>query len=362
MKKIATYTIQDWLFSIANGRFDIDLAESGIQPHRIQDLSFTENYDLNYSVDIGQEQLRQCIADMYQVDLARVMIANGSQEALYLFYRSFLSSADHVITFTPGWQQSWEVPNYIGCAVTKIPLTRETGYKIDMAQIIDSLRPNTKLIVLTSPNNPLGITCHPVDLEKLYELCCEKGIFLLNDEEYLTDYTQSIVQFGRLTGAVSSLSKIYGYPGLRVGWFIGTPSLIQDMVNYKRYTTVTNSSLCEFLALEVLKNRKQYVSNYQAMSAQGESLLREFVARWPECDMISPQGTPFAYITLPKTWNSAQFCQQLLAQHHVLIMPAEVFEDKHALRISFGRPQDLLRKGLEKLDEFINFYRVQYAN
>lgn len=362
MKKIATYTIQDWLFSIANGRFDIDLAESGIQPHRIQDLSYTENYDLNYSLDIGQEKLRQCIADMYQVDLAKVMITNGSQEALYLFYRSFLSPTDHVITFTPGWQQSWEIPSHIGCAVTKIQLTRDTDYKINLAQIIDSLRPNTKLIILTLPNNPLGITCNAADLETLSALCCEKGIFLLNDEEYLTDYAQSIAHYRGLTGAVSSLSKIYGYPGLRVGWFIGTPSLIQDMVNYKRYTTVTNSSLCEFLAIEVLKNRAQYVADYQAMSAQGESLLKEFVARWPECHMIPPQGTPFAYITLPKTWNSAQFCQQLLAQHHVLIMPAEVFEDKHALRISFGRPQAMLRQGLEKLDAFMHFYREHHAD
>lgn len=362
MKKIATYTIQDWLFSIANGRFDIDLAESGIYPHRIEDLSFTENYDLNYSLDIGQEKLRQSIADMYQVDLAKVMITNGSQEALYLFYRSFLSPTDHVITFTPGWQQSWEVPTFIGCEVTKIPLSRDTDYQINLEQIIGALRPNTKLIILTSPNNPLGITCGAADLEALNALCREKGIFLLNDEEYLTDYTQSVVHFGGLTGAVSSLSKIYGYPGLRVGWFIGEPSLIQDMVNYKRYTSVTNSSLCEFLAIEVLKNRDQYIADYQTMSAQGELLLNEFVSRWPECHMIPPQGTPFAYITLPKTWGSAHFCQQLLAQHQVLVMPAEVFEDKHAIRVSFGRPQSILRQGLEKLAEFIHFYREHHAD
>jgi aspartate/methionine/tyrosine aminotransferase len=125
---------------------------------------------------------------------------------------------------------------------------------------------------------------------------------------------------------------------------------------------VTNSSLCEFLAIEVLKNRAQYIADYQAMSAQGELLLNEFVSRWPECKMIPPQGTPFAYITLPKTWDSAHFCQQLLAQHHVLVMPAEVFEDKHAIRVSFGRPQSILRQGLEKLDEFIHFYREHHAD
>ena len=126
MQKIANYQIQEWLFSTANGHFDIDLAESGIHPHHIDDIQFSKNYDLNYSIDVGQQALRQLIAEMYKVDEQRIVITNGSQEALYLFYRSFLSAHDHVITFVPGWQQSWEVPAHIGCDVTKI--RGQSGY------------------------------------------------------------------------------------------------------------------------------------------------------------------------------------------------------------------------------------------
>lgn len=356
MKKISNYQIQDWLFSIANGHFDIDLAESGIHPHHIEDIKFSKNYDLNYSIDIGQDELRHIIADMYQVNYKRVLITNGSQEALYLFYRSFLSPNDHVVTFVPGWQQSWEVPTHIGCDVTKIHLNRDEAYQISLETILDNLKPNTKLIILTSPNNPLGLVIEEQDMQALAQLCQEKGIFLLNDEEYLTNYSKSVVHFSGATAAVSSLSKIYGYPGLRVGWFIGDEGLVTDLVNYKRYTTVTNSSLCEYLAIEVLKKYHFHVESYNALILQGEKILRDFVNQWPQLTLIPPRATPFAYIDLPGTWDSEQLCRQLLNEYKVLLMPAEVFGSQHALRISFGRPAEILNEGLRRIDLFLKSY------
>ena len=359
MQKIANYQIQEWLFSTANGHFDIDLAESGIHPHHIDDIQFSKNYDLNYSIDVGQKELRQLIAEMYQVDAQRIVITNGSQEALYLFYRSFLSARDHVITFIPGWQQSWEVPAHIGCDVTKIHLNRDDNYQIDMDTIIDNLKPNTKLIILTSPNNPLGTVVKQQDLQALARLCHERGIFLLNDEEYLTNYADSIVHLEGQTAAVSSLSKIYGYPGLRVGWFIGDESLVNDMVNYKRYTTVTNSSLCEYLAIEVLKTYQAHIHSYHALIKQGENILKKFLCQWPQLHLINPQNTPFAYIDVPKTWNSADFCRQLLDEYKVLLMPAEVFGSSNAFRISFGRPEGILKEGLNRLAKLLKDWEAQ---
>ena len=356
MKKISNYQIQDWLFSIANGHFDIDLAESGIHPHHIDDIKFTKNYDLNYSIDVGQEALRRIIADMYNVNYQRVLITNGSQEALYLFYRSFLSPDDHVITFVPGWQQSWEVPAHMGCDVTKIHLDRSHGYQISLNTIVDSLKPTTKLIILTSPNNPLGLQINEHDMQTLANLCHEKGIFLLNDEEYLTTYANSVVHLQGQTAAVSSLSKIYGYPGLRVGWFIGDECLVNDMVNYKRYTTVTNSSLCEYLAIEVLKNYSNHIEAYHELVLNGEKILKDFVNQWPQLSLIESQGTPFAYIDLPDTWDAEQLCRQLLDEYKVLLMPAEVFGSKHAIRISFGRPEAILKEGLNRIGKLLAFY------
>lgn len=351
--QIAPYTIQHWLFDEADGRFDIDLGESGIQHHHIEDLHICTNYDLNYCQDRGHLQLRQSVAEMYGVTCEQVAITNGSQEGLYLFYQSLLQKGDHVITFTPGWQQSWEVPCFLGAEVTKIPLKVEDGYRIDWQQVRDCVRSNSRLLILTYPNNPTGTALSHEDRQAVDELIQQKGMFVLNDEEYLTDYSSSFCHISGRTAVVSSLSKIYGFPGLRLGWLISDKDTVDAVVNMKRYTSVCNSSLCEYLAVQVLQRRQEFVDRYFRIQQDGLVYLQDWMASVDCMEMVPPQGTPFAYIQLQSPMSSMEFCRGLLEQERVLIMPAEVFEDQMALRISFGRHTDLLARGLEKVGKFI---------
>jgi len=351
--QIRTYTIQQWLFEEAQGAFEIDLGESGIQHHYLRDLEPDPAFDLNYSQDRGNEELRARIGELYGAGPENIIITHGSQEALYLFYGCHVGPADHVLTFTPGWQQSWEVPVHLGAQVTKIALTQDSGYAIDWQAVSDNLRDNTRLLILCSPNNPLGTTLSESDWKQLEGLCAQRGIQALVDEEYRTDYGGSA--FNRVSGyAVSSLSKIYGFPGLRIGWLVGDKEAVDRMVNLKRYTSVCNSSLCEQLALQVLgENRGHYLERFERLCHGGLTILREWVQAQPALSLIEPQGTPFAYLAYDGPGTSAEFCRRLLREQSVLLMPAEVFEDRQAVRLSFGREADVLRAGLDRIGSLL---------
>ena len=351
--QISTYTIQQWLFDEAQGAFDIDLGESGIQYHHLRDLEPDPGFDLNYSQDRGDGRLRQAIGEMYGAGPENVIITHGSQEALYLFYECHLGPEDHVITFTPGWQQSWEVPVHLGAQVTKIALQQEDGYAIDWDAVSESMRDNTRLLILCSPNNPLGTALSESDWEQLERLRAKRGLPVLIDEEYLTDYRGSV--FGRVSGyAVSSLSKIYGFPGLRLGWLVGDREAVDRAVNLKRYTTVCNSSLCEQLALQVLANRPHYLERFARLCDGGLRLLRSWLKGQPSLSLVEPQGTPFAYLTYDGSGTSAELCRRLLREKGVLLMPAEVFEDRQAVRLTFGREPDILQPGLDRIGEVLS--------
>lgn len=349
MTKIATYKIQDWLFSEADGNFNIDLAESGIQFKSLHDLSTRENYPLNYSLDRGDDELRRILAELYDVELDQVMVTHGSQEALYLFYRSYLKAGDHVITFKPGWQQSWEVPINIGASVTAIQLRAENNYNISIDEVKNAINDNTRLLILNFPNNPTGASIDDYTLDALVDLCNLYGVRIINDEEYLTDYKKSVVTVCPESCSVSSLSKVYGFPGLRTGWFIGPKEIVKDLVNYRRYTTVSNSYLCEKLACQILKEKRKYIDYYDSLSREGLFELKKWTCKYPSLKLIEPQGTPFAYIAFPTSIDTNKFSRHLLAREQVLVMPAEVFEDKNAIRISFGRPLRILKTGLERI-------------
>jgi aspartate/methionine/tyrosine aminotransferase len=356
MPKIASYKIQQWLFTEAEGNFDIDLAESGIQYHWFHDLNLSENYHLNYSLDCGDFELRTIIAGLYKVDPDQVMITHGSQEALYLFYRSFLQQGDHIITFKPGWQQSWEVPEYIGALVTPIILRKEDHYQLNLEEVQKAITPQTRLIILNFPHNPTGQQIDKKTLNELINICTESNITIMNDEEYLTNYDNSIVHASPNSFSVSSLSKVYGFPGLRVGWVVAHRDIVKDMVNYRRYTTVCNSHLCEKLACQVLGQKNKYIQHYYQLIHEGLLELKNWLKKYPQLKLIEPKGTPFAYIVFPQTINTNVFTKYLLDKEQVLVMPAEVFDDEFAIRISFGRPLDILQAGLKKIDRALESF------
>ena len=346
---IAPYTIQAWLFDEAAGRFDIDLGESGIQYHHLNDLRAAGNIDLNYSIDAGKDASRQAVAKMYQQPTDRVVITHGSQEALYLCYRSVLRTGDHVITFAPGWQQSWEVPRAIGCEVSILPLDlRHDRPLIDIETVQAAIMPQTRMLVINTPNNPTGRTLAPEHIQALVTLCESKGILLLCDEEYLTDPTRSIVHLSEQAACVNSLSKTYGLPGLRFGWFVGPAAVAKAMINYKRYVTVSNSSLCEHLALQALAEQTRYVQAYDEAVYTGREQLLAWLQLHPRLDLVNFHDTPFAYVRTPFT-DTLGFCRRLLERSRVLVMPGEVFQGEAALRISIARPRSILQAGLQHL-------------
>ena len=130
---------------------------------------------------------------------------------------------------------------------------------------------------------------------------------------------------------------------------MGDEQAVERLVNLKRYTTVCNSSICEYFALQVLDNRTRYIERYEKLRNDGLKVLRTWVGAQPQFALVEPQGTPFAYLKYEGPGTSADFCRRLLQQHGVLLMPAEVFEDHQAVRLSFGRPREILQEGLERI-------------
>jgi aspartate/methionine/tyrosine aminotransferase len=346
---IPNYTIQDWLFNVADGKFDIDLGESGIQFHHLHDLDLSENCHLNYEQDRGDIATRKVIASLYGLTAQDITITHGSQEALYLLYNSVLGAGDHVIATVPGWQQSWAIPEYLGCCVDKLRLSPQDNYDLDLDEVDRLINHRTKMIIITNPNNPTAVSFGFEKLTKLCKLAHAKEILVVADEEYFTDYKNSLVKHFANAVAVHSLSKVYGFPGLRLGFLISTNrNITEAVVNFKRYTTVSNSSLCTKLAQQVFDKHQLYLQKYREMCSTGLKILQDELKEITSFEIVPSHNMPFVYIKTP-TINSANFAKQLLEDFRTLIMPAEVFDDQQSIRVSIARPSSILSAGLNNI-------------
>lgn len=349
---IGTYTIQQWLFDSAQGRYEIDLAKSAVQHQRVADLTIEPDWELNYSQDRGLLETRAAVAALYGDGwpAERVLLAHGGQEALYLFYQSLLVPGDHVVTVVPGWQQSWEVPAHIGCEVAK--LHWRPGRRLDPRELARLLRPDTRLIVLNSPGNPSGCVISPQEWDDIFELAGARGTWIMSDEEYVLDFRASAVHgYGRCL-SVSGMSKVHGLQGLRLGWAVAGSAegaeLLERMVNYKRYTSICNSMLCEHAAARVLRDWPRQVRRYHALLAEGLEPLQEFArANADAVTLVPPQGTPFAWFDVELPVTSMTLCERLL-DAGVLVMPAEVLGSERGFRLTYARPREVLLEGLER--------------
>lgn len=352
------YSIQEWLFNTANGRFDIDLAESGIQFQTLSNFSIDTNMGLDYSLDRGLEALRIEVAGKYGTafNQQNVVITHGGQEALYTLYQSVLSAGDGVITTLPGWQQSWEVPHHIGATVDKIECV--PGQPFPVEALAARITERTRLVVLNYPNNPMGTDISEAEWQAIIKLCQAHDIIIVNDEEYLIDFKDSIVNKYKKGISISSLSKIHGLPALRIGWAVGDRDIIERMVNYKRYTTVSNSYLCEQLALQALRKNEWTIQRYNTYIQQGYKVLKAFVNNNDDLvTLIEPENTPFAWLNLKGNIDSMALAEKALAEHRLLVMPAEVFGAQHGLRITYARDVGLLTDAFSRLQKVFDHYK-----
>jgi aspartate/methionine/tyrosine aminotransferase len=351
---IGVYAIQQWLFDTAHGRYDIDLAESGVQFQRFGDVAAEPEWELDYSQDRGEPATRRQIGELYGLDDPdRVLVAHGAQESLYLLYRSLLRPGDHVITTVPGWQQSWEVPAHMGCQVTA--LDWRPGSPFDLDALAAAIGPHTRLLALNSPGNPSGQVLDDSDWTQIVEIAGRHGAWVVNDEEYVLDFHTSVTRRYERAVSVSGLSKVYGMPALRLGWAVSQRELIDRMVNYKRYTTVSNSLLCERIGTRVLADRDRHINRYRGLVDAGHKRLAEFSERHADMvELVPPRGTPFAWFHLRGPGSSLDLVERLLVEHRVLVMPAEVFGSERGLRVTYARPDTVLVEGLGRLGTLLD--------
>ncbi|MFC3033788.1 pyridoxal phosphate-dependent aminotransferase [Pseudoalteromonas fenneropenaei] len=353
---IANYTIQEWLFNEAHGHFDYDLAESGVQFQHVKDLTLNDDWCLDYSVDRGDLELRNTVLSQYtnRTDELSNLITHGAQEALYILYNSLLERGDHVICTFPGWQQAWEVPRNKGCDVSLLEWSPSTEFPID--ELINSISDNTKLLILNSPCNPTGAILSENEWAEIIKVCELKGVWIVNDEEYLLDFTQSVVNKYAKSVSISSLSKIYGLPALRLGWAVSkNQDLIEEMVNYKRYTTVSNSMLLEKSALLVLQDKDKHIQRFKNYIEAGRPILDKFAElASPHLSLVAPQNTPYAWFNTAEYIDSNELAKQLLKQHKLLVMPGEVFGSKNGVRITYAREEAFLKQCLNMILETLN--------
>jgi aspartate/methionine/tyrosine aminotransferase len=337
-----------------------NLSESSVTDRTLSGLGLTlPDLTLLYAEHRGNAELRAAIAaDGAGLAADDVLITTGAAGALFIVSTSLLGPGNNLVVVRPNYATNLETPRAIGCSITFVDLKFENGFQIDFGELTAAITPKTRLISVTCPHNPTGAMFSRTDLDRLVALAKSHGCYLLVDETYrdLT-FGEKLPLAAALDPcaiSVSSLSKAYGVPGIRLGWLIARDARLKEIfLAAKEQISICGSVIDEWIALEILRKRKNMLAGIMADMVKRRDLVLQWLAEEELLEYVPPAGGVVCFPrmrALPKGGTDA-FYKRLLQEQGTYVGPGHWFERPDTyFRLGFGWPAfDRLEAGLAGL-------------
>jgi aspartate/methionine/tyrosine aminotransferase len=355
------FCLERWQ-SLRDFKARYNLSESGVEPLRIGEIGGIEDASMGYGHTKGTPELRSMVASQYkECDAEDVLITNGGSEANYVTTLSMVEPGDELVVEMPNYMQTVGLLKGIGAKIKYFWLKGEC-FGFDAEEFSKLITADTKAIFLTNPNNPSGSIIRGEQLKKIVELARDVDAYVVSDEVYRGlelegDITPSILDYYEKGLATSSLSKVYGLPGLRIGWVAGPRDRIEKAWEVKDYTSISPAIPSQALAVKVLEKRSKYVERARAITSRNMRLARSKLESSGAFAWHTPDAAPFILARTLFTSNTLDYCEYLFRKGGVLINPGECFELPGRVRIGLGNSnQQWLNEALEQLV----YYTAEY--
>lgn len=350
--------------SIGYDAIECNLAESSVRDVVFKEMGINlDELVIAYGDHIGKPGLRKLIADSHQnIHINDVLLTAGAASALFIVQSALLNAGDHIIVIRPNYATNIETPRAIGCRISYIDLKFEEKFRFDMDEIEKNISNNTKLISITTPHNPTGISISKAELIALCNLAEKNNCFLLVDETYRDlSFIPQIPLAASLSEkaiSISSVSKAYGIPGIRLGWLISKNSSLQQIfLAAKEQIQICNSVVDEEIGYQYLLKKEIFFDSINKVVQNNFAALEKWMDNHPYLEWVKPTGGVVCFPRFKKEVDidTDKFYQTLLHQYKTYVGPGHWFEQsKRFFRLGFGwEKEDKFLKGLENIDRAI---------
>lgn len=330
------------------GSIRCNLTESSVTDATLEDYGVElSGLTLAYGDHRGLPELRDAIASDSGCEPGDVLCAPGAAAALFFVATSVLGTGDHALIEHTNYSTNLETPRLLGAQVDPIELRIEDGYRLDVERVAAMVRPTTRLISVTTPHNPTGVDLTLDELHALVELAERHDCWLLVDETYREmarpEPLPVAASLSPRAISVSSMSKTYGLPGLRLGWVVNRdPALAETLLAAKEQIVICGSTLDESASAQVLERRDEHLPRVLAEIERRAALVTVWLSEqehWLE--WVEPTG---GVVCFPRVRSDViddmdRFYEVLNGEHGTFVGEGHWFDtDRHHFRLGFGWP------------------------
>lgn len=362
-KRLPPALLEDWM---RDHYFDveIDIGSSGVEDYSLSDLRSllgisTEDLDrlvFHDSRTLGGPELRRAVAERWAGgEIERVVVTHGATEANFLTMNALLERDDEVLILDPLYQQLYSIAEAIGCRLKRWPLRFEEGFTPNLEDARRLIGPRTRMVVVNFPHNPTGATVTLDQQRELIELCSRVGAYLVWDVAFaeLTYEEPPLPDpglFYERAVSMGTLSKAYGLPGLRLGWCLAAPEVLQSFLRIRDYLTLHLSPLVELIGQRAIAGGDLLLEPRRRQARRNRDLVESWVnEQQGRVDWVRPAGGVCAFPRLNGVSDVVEFCRLLARVERVLLVPGACFCRPQHVRLGFGGSTRSLEDGLQRL-------------
>lgn len=322
-----------------------------------------------YTANAGIVELREAVSRNIHKNTGvdydpknEIIVTVGGSEGIDISIRALINPGDEVLIVEPCFVCYAPIVSLCGGVPVSVQTTEETEFRLTPEMLREKITDRTKLLILPFPNNPTGAVMERKDLEAIAEVIRGTDILILSDEIYssLTYGGKhcSIIQIDGMkerTIFVNGFSKAYAMTGWRLGYVAGPQPIIKQMLKIHQYGIMSSPTISQYAAIEALDNcDADIVKMRNEYDIRRRWLVNALNDMGLHC--FEPKGAFYVFPSIKSTGlSSEEFCERLLYEHNVAVVPGNAFGDcgEGYIRISYAYSLKHLMTAAERMKEFV---------
>jgi aspartate/methionine/tyrosine aminotransferase len=331
-----------------------------------------------YPPNVGIAELRRGIAGQLSrmsggrpVDPDQIVVSSGSKQSIFNACFTLFGPRDRVLIPAPAWVSYPQIVHLTRAEPVLVPGDVEWGLKVSVKDLDRHLTKTTRGLILCSPCNPTGAVYTLAELRSIAEWAKKNEVWIISDEIYrrinygsgpassLLDLPDELLE---RTVVIYGASKAYAMTGWRIGAALAPPHLTKSMAALQSHTTTGANHPAQWAAAAAFTDEKVDAEVNRMVAAfrrRRDYLVERFRSAAPGIEFVEPHGAFYFFFRVdgirekdPVTGTS--FCEQLMKQEGVALVPGAAFADDRWVRLSYAVSDAELEAALDRILRLIH--------
>ena len=330
-----------------------------------------------YPPNTGVPDLRNGIARQLSllsagrpVNADNIVVSSGSKQSLFNACFSLFGPHDRVLIPAPAWVSYPQIVHLCRAEPVLVPGDVEWGLKVSVRDLDRQHTKLTRGLILCSPCNPTGSVYTLAELRAIAEWARKHDVWIISDEIYRRIYygpgpAPSLLDLGdellERTVIIAGASKAYAMTGWRIGAALAPPHVARAMAALQSHTTTGANHPAQWAAAVAFTDERVEADLERMVAAfrrRRDYLVDRFRSEAPGIEFVEPHGAFYFFFRVDGIRESepvggGRFCEQLMQDEGVALVPGAAFGDDRWVRLSYAVGDRVLETALDRVLRFI---------